>query len=152
MLGSSGVGKTTLINRLAGNDELDTNDVSETGEGVHTTARRQLLILDNGSMLIDTPGMRELGLLGTRDGLDNTFVEIHEHAVNCRFSNCTHTEEPGCAVLLAVENGTLSQNRHQSYLKLKKETKHHDLSYFEKRRKDRTFGRSIKSAKKSMKQ
>jgi ribosome biogenesis GTPase len=101
-------------------------------------------------MLIDTPGMRELGLLGTSDGLDDTFVEIREYAGNCRFVDCTHTGEPGCAVLLAVENGTLSEDRYQSYLKLKKETEYHDLSYVEKRRKDRSFGRFIKSAKKSM--
>lgn len=151
LLGSSGVGKTTLINRLIGRDAFDTKAVSGTGEGVHTTARRQLLVLDNGAMLIDTPGMRELGLLGTSDGLDDTFVEIHAHAGDCRFANCTHSGEPGCAVVLAVENGLLSEDRYRSYLKLKKETEYHDLSYVEKRRKDRTFGRFIKSAKKTMK-
>jgi ribosome biogenesis GTPase len=152
LLGSSGVGKTTLINRLIGRDAFDTKAVSETGEGVHTTARRQLHILDNGAMLIDTPGMRELGLLVTSDGLGDTFAEIREHSASCRFANCTHTEEPGCAVLLAVENGILSEDRYQSYLKLRKETEYHDLSYVEKRRKDRAFGRFIKSAKKSMKE
>ena len=152
LLGSSGVGKTTLINRLMGRDALNTKAVSGTGEGVHTTARRQLLVLDHGAMLIDTPGMRELGLLGTSDGLDDTFAEIRECSLNCRFANCTHTGEPGCAVLLAVENGTLSEDRYQSYLKLKKETEFHDLSYGEKRRKDRAFGRFIKSAKKSLKE
>jgi ribosome biogenesis GTPase len=152
LLGSSGVGKTTLINRLIGRDAFDTKAVSATGEGVHTTSRRHLLMLDNGAMLIDTPGMRELGLFGTVDGVDDTFAEIHERAVNCRFADCTHTGEPGCAVLLAVADGTLSGDRHQSYLKLKKETDYHDLSYFEKRRKDKSFGRFIKSAKKSIKQ
>ncbi len=152
LLGSSGVGKTTLINRLIGRDALDTKAVSATGEGVHTTARRQLLVLDNGAMLIDTPGMRELGLLGTGDGLADTFAEIREHSVNCRFANCTHTGEPGCAVRLAVENGALGGDRYQSYLKLKKETEYHDLSYVEKRRRDRSFGRFIKSAKKSLKE
>ncbi len=152
LLGSSGVGKTTLINRLIGRDALDTKPVSVTGEGVHTTARRQLLLLDGGAMLIDTPGMRELGLLGTSDGLDDAFVEIRESSANCRFANCTHTGEPGCAVLLAVESGVLAQDRYASYLKLKKETEYHDLSYVEKRRKDRSFGRFIKSAKKSMKE
>jgi ribosome biogenesis GTPase len=151
LLGSSGVGKSTLINRLIGHDALDTRAVSATGEGVHTTARRQLLVLDTGAMLVDTPGMRELGLLGTSDGLDDTFGEIREHSVNCRFANCTHTGEPGCAVRLALENQTLSEDRYQSYLKLKKETEHHALSHVEKRRKDRSFGRFIKSAKKSLK-
>ncbi len=152
LLGSSGVGKTTLINRLIGHDAFYTKAVSGTGEGVHTTARRQLLLLDNGAMLIDTPGMRELGLLGTGDGLDNTFVEIREYALNCRFANCTHSGEPGCAVRLAVTNGALSEARYQSFLKLKKEAEFHDLSYLEKRRKDRSFGRFIKSAKKSLKE
>lgn len=152
LLGSSGVGKTTLINRLIGRDELDTQAVSRTGEGVHTTSRRQLLVLDSGAMLIDTPGMRELGLLGARDGLDDTFIEINEHSGKCRFADCTHTEEPGCAVRLAVDNGTVSKDRYQSYLKLKKEAEYHDLSYVEKRRKDKSFGRFIKSAKKIMKE
>lgn len=151
LLGSSGVGKTTLINRLIGRDALDTKAVSGTGEGVHTTARRQLLLLDNGAMLIDTPGMRELGLLGTSEGVDDRFAEILEHSRNCRFANCQHTGEPGCAVRLAVEAGALSEERYQSFLKLRKETDHHDLSYADKRRKDRSFGRFIKSAKKSLK-
>ncbi len=150
LLGSSGVGKTTLINRLIGRDVFDTKTVSGTGEGVHTTSRRQLLVLGGGSMLIDTPGMRELGLLGTDDGLDDTFSDIRDYAANCRFADCTHTDEPGCAVLVAVEKGILSDDRYQSYLKLKKETEFHDLSYVEKRKKDRSFGHFIKSAKKNM--
>lgn len=152
LLGSSGVGKTTLINRLIGRDALETRAVSATGEGVHTTSRRHLLLLDDGAMLIDTPGMRELGLLGTSEGLEDTFAEIREHALSCRFADCTHTGEPGCAVLLAVANGALSDERRQSYLKLKKETEFLDLSYGERRRKDRSFGRFIKSAKKSMRE
>ncbi len=152
LLGSSGVGKTTLINRLIGHDMYETRAVSATGEGVHTTARRQLLILENGTLLIDTPGMRELGLLGTGDEVNDTFAEIREYSGNCRFTNCTHTGEPGCAVLLAVANGTLGEDRYQSYLKLKKESEFHDLSRVGKRRKDRSFGRFLKSAKKSLKE
>ncbi len=148
LLGSSGVGKTTLINRLIGRDAFDTKAVSETGEGVHTTARRQLLVLDQGAMLIDTPGMRELGLLGTSEGMDASFSEIHDLSLGCRFSDCTHTQEPGCAVLAAMDEGELSEGRYQSYRKLKKETEHHDLSYVEKRKKDRAFGRYIKSVQK----
>ncbi len=150
LLGSSGVGKTTLINRIIGQDVFDTKAVSGTGEGVHTTERRHLLILDNGAMLIDTPGMRELGLLGTGDGMTETFSEIGDIAQNCRFSNCSHTGEPGCAVLEALESGILNETRYHSYLKLKKETEFHNLTYGEKREKDRAFGRFIKSAKKSM--
>jgi ribosome biogenesis GTPase len=148
LIGSSGVGKTTLINWLLGQDALDTKAVSGTGEGVHTTARRQLLVLDNGAMLIDTPGMRELGLLGASGGVEGSFPDIHDLSLRCRFSNCTHTQEPGCAVLTALTVGELSEARYQSYLKLQRETEYHDLSYAEKRKKDRDFGRFIKSAKK----
>jgi ribosome biogenesis GTPase len=152
LLGSSGVGKTTLINRLIGRDAFDTKPVSETGEGVHTTARRHLLVLDRGAMLIDTPGIRELGLLGTSDGMKETFADVRDLSLTCRFSNCTHTQEPGCAVLTAVDRGDLSEVRYRNFLKLKKETEYHDLSYFEKRRKDKAFGRFVKSAKKHMKE
>ena len=148
LIGSSGVGKSTLINRLMGRNELETKAVSVTGEGTHTTSRRQLLVPGNGTILIDTPGMRELGLLGTSDGLDESFSEIRDLSVTCRFSNCTHTDEPGCAVLDAVENDELSEDRYQSYLKLRKETEYHDMSYVEKRKKDRDFGRFMKSYKK----
>lgn len=150
LLGSSGVGKTTLINRLIGRDAFDTKAVSGTGEGVHTTARRHLITVDCGAMLIDTPGMRELGLLGTTDGVNDAFADLHDLSLNCRFSNCTHTQEPGCAVLIAVENGYLSKERYQSYLKLKKETEYHGLTYVEKRKKDKAFGRFVKSAMKQI--
>jgi ribosome biogenesis GTPase len=151
LLGSSGVGKTTLLNRLIGHDEFDTLEVSSTGEGVHTTSRRHLLLLDNGVLLIDTPGMRELGLLGAGEAVVDAFVEIGEHAANCRFADCTHTCEPGCAVLQAVRDGTLESERVQRYIKLRKETEFHNLSQLEKRRKDKAFGRFVKSARKTLK-
>jgi len=152
LLGSSGVGKTTLVNRLIGHDAFDTKAVSETGEGTHTTARRQLIVLEQGAMLIDTPGMRELSLLDASDGVDQTFEDISDLSPNCRYTDCSHTQEPGCAVLAAIANGELNEERHRSYVKLKKETEYHDLSYFEKRRKDKAFGRFVKSAKKQMDQ
>jgi ribosome biogenesis GTPase len=148
LLGSSGVGKTTILNRLIGHDSFSTQAVSATGEGVHTTSRRQLHLLDNGAMLVDTPGMRELGLLGTSDGMDDSFADIHDLSRDCRFSDCTHSQEPGCRVLIALNDGTLSRARYESYLKLRKETDHHDRSYVQKRKKDRDFGRFIKSVKK----
>lgn len=147
-VGSSGVGKSTLINRLTGREELATKAVSVTGEGTHTTSRRQLLVLDNGTMVIDTPGMRELGLLGTGDGLDESFSEVHALSTACRFNDCTHIDEPDCAVLEAVDKGALSEDRYQSYLKLRKENAYHDMSYAQKRKKDRDFGRFIKTYKK----
>ena len=151
LLGSSGVGKTTLINRLIGRDEFETKAVSGTGEGTHATARRQLILLDQGAMLIDTPGMRELGLLGARDGMKESFADIRDLSQDCRFSNCTHTQEPGCAVLIAIERGDLSEERFRSYLKLRKESDYHEMTYVDKRKKERAFGRFIKSAQKHKK-
>ena len=151
LIGSSGVGKTTLINRLMGGEALETRAVSGTGEGTHTTARRQLVVLDGGAMLIDTPGMRELGLLGTGQGVDATFGEVGGHSALCRFADCTHTREPGCAVLAALDAGELSEDRYQSYLKLRQEAEYHNLSRVEKRRKDRAFGRYVKTVKKDLK-
>jgi len=148
LLGSSGVGKTTLVNRLAGAPGLETREVSHTGEGRHTTTRRQLVVLEGGALLIDMPGMRELGMLGVSEGLDDTFADIGELAKNCRFSDCSHSSEPGCAVRAAIERHDLSEERLQDYLKLRKESAFHDLSYVERRKKDRDFGRLVRSAMK----
>ncbi len=151
LLGSSGVGKTTLVNRFSGRDALETQPVKDSGEGVHTTSRRQMLILENGAILIDTPGVREFGLLGASDGVEVSFSDIQELSLTCRFSNCTHVQEPGCAVLAAIETGDLAEDRHHSYQKLAKETEHNDRSAVEKRRKDKNLGRLIKSVKKNRK-
>ena len=151
LLGSSGVGKTTLLNRLIGQDAFDTKAVSGTGEGIHTTTRRQLIVLDQGSMLIDTPGMRELGLLGVREGVNQGFDDIVQLSMDCRYPNCGHNQEPGCAIRAALTSGTLSENRYLSYVKLKNESEYHELSYLDKRNKDKAFGRFLKSAKKHMK-
>ena len=151
LLGSSGVGKTTLINRLIGQDAFDTKAVSGTGEGTHTTARRQLIVLKQGSMLIDTPGMREMGLLAASEGVNQGFEDIIQLSLNCRYPNCGHRQEPGCAVCAAVISGVLTEDHYSSYIKLKKESEYHELSYVGKRKKDRAFGRLIKSVKKQMK-
>jgi ribosome biogenesis GTPase len=151
LLGSSGGGKTTLINRLMGNNAFDTKAVSGTGEGTHTTSRRQLIVLPQGAMLIDTPGMRELGLVGVSDGLNIGFQDFVALSANCRYANCCHKHEPGCAVRTAVENGELSEDRYSSYIKLKKESEYNEMSYLDKRKKDKTFGRFIKAVKKQMK-
>ena len=148
LLGSSGVGKTTLVNSLAGDSGLETRDVSHTGEGRHTTTRRQLVVLEGGALLIDMPGMRELGMLGVSEGLADTFADIGDLAKNCRFTDCGHSSEPGCAVRAAIERHDLSEERLQDYLKLSKESAFHDLSYVEKRKKDRDFGRFVHSAMK----
>jgi ribosome biogenesis GTPase len=151
LLGSSGVGKTTIINRLVGRDAFDTNAVSGTGEGTHTTARRQLVVLDQGSLVVDTPGMRELGILASGEAVEDSFADIHGLAASCLYADCTHVREPGCSVLAAVEDGSLSGDRHQSYLKLRKESAFHELSYVEKRKKDKAFGKIVKAATKRLK-
>lgn len=151
LLGSSGVGKTTLINRLVGHEAFDTKAVSGTGEGTHTTSRRQLILLADGAMLIDTPGMRELGLVGAIDGVNIGFEDLVALSADCRYANCSHQHEPGCAVRIAVENGKLSKDRYLSYIKLKKESEYYEMSYLEKRKKDKAFGRFVKSVKKHMK-
>lgn len=148
LLGSSGVGKTTLINQLVGKAGLETREVSHTGEGRHTTTRRQLIVLEHGGLLIDMPGMRELGVLGASEGIDDSFADIRELSKSCRFADCSHTKEPGCAIQMAIERDELNKEHLQSYLKLKKESKFHELSYVEKRKKDRAFGRFVHSAMK----
>jgi ribosome biogenesis GTPase / thiamine phosphate phosphatase len=148
LLGSSGVGKSTLINRLSVDAGLDTGEISQTGEGRHTTTRRQLIVLANGALLIDMPGMRELGMLGVSEGLDDAFADIGELARNCRFTDCVHSGEPGCAVRAAIERNELGEGRLRDYLKLRKESAFHDLSYVERRKKDREFGRLVQSSMK----
>lgn len=149
LLGSSGVGKTTLINRLLGNGALETRDVSHTGEGRHTTTRRQLIVLETGGLLIDMPGMRELGMMGAADGIDQAFIDISELARGCRYPDCRHASEPGCAVRAAIERQALSEEHLQSYLKLRKESEFNDLSAVDRRKKDKAFGRFMHSYKKS---
>ena len=152
LLGSSGVGKTTLLNSLAGKEIFETNPVREKdSRGRHTTARRQLVVLGNGSLLVDTPGMRELGLIGAEESIDNSFSDIHELSESCRFADCTHTHETDCAVVAALEAGTLDEERYQNYKKLLKESAYHQMTYAEKRKKDKQFGRMIKKAMKLVK-
>ncbi|MFC1992772.1 ribosome small subunit-dependent GTPase A [Chloroflexota bacterium] len=152
LLGSSGVGKTTLLNRLIGHDAFKTNLVrKKDSKGRHTTARRQLVVLDQGAMLIDTPGMRELGNIGVTSGIEESFSDILDLSKECRFNDCTHTHEAGCAVLRAVQRGDVRETHYQSFLKLKQESEYYQMSYIEKRRKDRKFGQFIKSAMKQSK-
>ncbi len=151
LLGSSGVGKTTLLNHLLGREAFETAPVREKdSRGRHTTMRRELTILDNGALLIDTPGMRELGMLGVDDSIADSFADIHELAGSCRFNDCTHTTEIGCAVLTSVQNGEVSDERYQSYMKLMKESRFHEMTYLERRNKDKQFGRMVKTVKKHM--
>ena len=152
LLGSSGVGKTTLLNNLLHEERFDTRAIREKdGRGRHTTARRQLIILDNGSMIIDTPGMRELGNMDIESGLADAFAEISALTDHCRFNDCTHTQEEGCAVLTALEEEVITQERYQNYMKMKKESAYYDMSYLEKRQRDKEFGKMVKSVMKHKK-
>lgn len=122
LLGSSGVGKSTILNGLLGEDRQKVGSVSHAdGKGRHTTTHRELFLLDGGAILMDNPGMRELHLWGEQDDLIESFTDIEELACRCKFSNCRHQTEPGCAVLAAVDAGTLSAERLASYRKLSEE-------------------------------
>lgn len=120
-LGSSGVGKSTLINQLMGTDSLATGQIGADDKGRHTTTHRELLRLSNGAFVIDTPGMRELGMWDSGEGIDTAFRDMEELACACKFSNCTHTSEPGCAIQQALADGTLDAARWESFRKLKAE-------------------------------
>jgi len=121
LLGSSGVGKSTLVNHFAGRELLATSATSAGGRGRHTTSHRELVPLPSGAVLLDTPGMRELQLWADEEVLDTTFGEISELAAKCRFSDCSHEQEPGCAVREALSNGALAEERFTSYRKLQRE-------------------------------
>ncbi len=150
LLGSSGVGKTTLLNNLIDEELFKTQPIREKdGRGKHTTSRRELIVLKNGAIVIDTPGMRELGVITVDSGLKDTFSEITELSDQCLFKDCTHTIEKGCAILLALDEGTLSKERYQNYTKMMKESRYHEMSYLEKKQKDKQFGKHIKAVLKN---
>lgn len=123
-LGSSGVGKSTFTNYLLGKELMETGEIREDdSKGHHTTTHRQLFVMDNGARIIDTPGMRELGMWVVDDGIDFSFTDINDLIIQCRFSNCTHNGEPGCAVAQALKEGTLTEKRWKNYWKIQKESK-----------------------------
>ena len=151
-LGSSGVGKSSIINMLIGGNLIETGEISSyTNRGKHVTTHRELFILENGGLLIDNPGMREIGLLDSGAGIKNVFSEIYDLSKKCKFSDCTHINEPKCAVLAAINSGVLDKNKYDNYIKLLKENEYNTMTKLEKRKKDRDFGQFIKTAKKQIK-
>ncbi len=139
-VGSSGVGKSTLINCLIGHNVLDTNGIRNDDKGRHTTTRRELILLPNSGVVIDTPGMRELGIISA--DLSKSFADIDKLAENCKFNDCTHRQEPNCAVQKAIKDGILSIERLESFWKLEKEAKYEglDSKLIEKEKIDDMFG------------
>lgn len=152
MLGSSGVGKSTLLNNLSGKPIMRTDTISQsTNKGKHITSHRELTILENGGILIDNPGMREVGIADSASGLEITFDKIVRLAQNCKFKDCKHTNEAGCAVIEAVAKGEIDQASYDNYLKLEREKAHFESSIAERRKKDKEFGKMMKNYKKNIK-
>jgi ribosome biogenesis GTPase len=152
LLGSSGVGKSTLVNNLSGLNLMRTDVISlSTHKGKHVTSHRELIILENGGILIDNPGMREVGIADDANGLETTFDIIISLSQKCRFVDCTHTNETGCSVLEAVEKGEIDKDSYENYLKMEKEKAHFNSTVSERRRKEKIFGKIIKNYKKNMK-
>ena len=178
-LGSSGVGKSSLINKLLQTSEIKTGDISSySGRGKHITTRRQMYFLPGdpdataptsrpevgvgtgaghdatvgaGGMVIDNPGIREVGMTDVGKGIDALFNEITALAQKCKYVDCTHTHEPDCAVLHALNSGKLDESRYSNYVNLKKEAEYYKLNDMERREKDRRFGKFVKKAKKELK-
>lgn len=145
MLGSSGVGKSTLINNLSGKNIMRTDAISQsTNKGKHVTSHRELIVLENGGILIDNPGMREVGIADSTGGLEITFDKIHELSASCRFKDCTHTTEIGCAVLEAIEKGEIDEASYQNYLNMEREKSHFESTVEERRKKDKIMGKILK--------
>ena len=150
-LGSSGVGKSTLINRLLKSQSAETAEISSsTSRGRHTTTQRQMYFLANGGIVIDNPGIREVGVLNTNQGLNDVFNQISEIAQYCKFSNCTHTNEPGCQVIESVKSGVIDHEKFANYLNLRKEVEYYEMNDLDKKYKDRQFGKFKKNAIKDL--
>jgi ribosome biogenesis GTPase len=149
LLGSSGVGKSTLLNMLIGQEWMQTTSISEKiDRGKHKTTHRELVMLESGGMLIDNPGMREVGMTDSITGLEQTFDRIFELAQNCRFKDCRHVNEAGCAVLEALEAGEINPAFHENFIRMEKERVHFESSAQERKQKDKNLGKLIKNYKK----
>jgi ribosome biogenesis GTPase / thiamine phosphate phosphatase len=151
MLGSSGVGKSTLMNNLSGISLMKTGTISQsTNKGRHVTSHRELIVLENGGILIDNPGMREVGVASSTNGLEITFDLIAGLSRNCKFKDCTHTNEIGCYVLDQVEKGEIDKTSYENFLKMGREIEHFESTIAERRRKEKVFGKIMKNYKKDV--
>jgi ribosome biogenesis GTPase len=152
MVGSSGVGKSSLINYLAGEDLLKTSGISSANNrGRHTTTNRQLHLMPNKALLLDTPGMREVAMSDAEAGVGETFSQIEALALQCHFKDCTHKSEPGCAVIVAIAAGDLAEESLQSYQKLLRESRRFEEKIADRRRKEKDFGKMAKEVVKMKK-
>ncbi|MFA5871576.1 MAG: ribosome small subunit-dependent GTPase A [Parcubacteria group bacterium] len=150
-LGSSGVGKSSLINKLTGGSEIKTGDIgSRSGRGKHITTAREMYFLAQGGIVIDNPGVREVGMTDANAGINDTFDEITAIGRDCKYVDCAHVHEPGCAVLAALRSGKLDEDKYSNYIGLKKEAEYFEMTGLKKKEKDRQFGKFIKKAKKGL--
>ncbi|MDE2293251.1 MAG: ribosome small subunit-dependent GTPase A [Elusimicrobia bacterium] len=151
LLGSSGAGKSTLVNRILGRERQATKEIREDGRGRHTTTSREMFVAPSGAILMDTPGLREIQLADVSEGIRQTFEDVEALLGRCRFADCRHHKEPGCAVLAALHDGTLDHGRWDSYLKLRHETELRNTTYWEARRLKRKHDRLVDEAEKRKK-
>ncbi len=151
-VGSSGVGKTTLVNHLLGSESFVTKPVSKKeNKGRHTTTHRHLVRLQEGALLIDTPGMRELGTISVETGIEEAFADIERLSLSCKYNGCQHIDERGCSVRSAIDTDVLSKDRYKNFISMKKESDFNNLSYLDKKKKDKHLGKTIKSVIKNKK-
>lgn len=151
-VGSSGVGKSSLINALRGGEGIKVGAIGvHSLRGKHTTTARTMYFLDQGAIVVDNPGMREVGITDTKEGVEDLFVDLTELSYTCKFVDCTHVKEPGCKIREALSSGVLEEGRYRNFVALQKEAAFFELSELEKRAKDRQFGKFIKKAKDGLK-
>lgn len=152
LLGSSGVGKSTLLNTLTRSEHMKTGSIGAgTNRGRHVTSHRELVVLETGGIIIDNPGMREVGITDSGVGFETTFSAISELSDQCRFKDCTHTSEVGCAVIQAVTNGEIDEDSYQNFLRLEREKEHFESTVAERRKKDKAFGKMVRDVMKHKK-